>query len=101
VIIGATGLKLVPVANKLLSKGTSIRNDLLSILLELWHGDLVQGSSDSSDGVVMGTTLASREDSLIDTLFEIFGIFQVLPEEDETGTRTTEGLVAGREHQLI
>ena len=42
----------------------------------------------------MGTTLAGREDSVIDTLFQICGLVAVLAEEDETSTRATEGLVS-------
>ena len=42
----------------------------------------------------MGTTLAGREDSLVDTLLEVLSVLQVLAEEDETSTRTTEGLVS-------
>lgn len=42
----------------------------------------------------MGSTLASREDSVINALLEVFRILEILPEEDETSTRTTESLVA-------
>ena len=41
----------------------------------------------------MGTALASGEDSIVYALLEVGGIFEVLAEEDETGTGTTEGLV--------
>lgn len=44
----------------------------------------------------MGTTLASREDSIIDTLLEVLSIVTSPLEEDQTSTGTTEGLVATR-----
>lgn len=43
--------------------------------------------------VVVRTTLKSREDSVVDLLLHL-GVL-VLAEEDETSTRTTEGLVGG------
>lgn len=43
--------------------------------------------------VVVGATLESREDGIVD-LFLHLGVL-VLAEEDETGTRTTECLVGG------
>lgn len=42
----------------------------------------------------MGSTLASREDRVINALLEVFRILEILPKEDETSTRTTESLVA-------
>lgn len=43
--------------------------------------------------VVVGSTLTSREDGLVDTLFQIRLL--VLSEEDQTGSRTSQGLVSG------
>ena len=43
--------------------------------------------------VVVGTTLASREDSLVDALLEVLSLLGVFPEEDKTSTGTTECLV--------
>ena len=44
----------------------------------------------------MGSTLASREDGVINALLEIFCILKILPEEDETSTRTTKSLVTAK-----
>lgn len=41
----------------------------------------------------MGTTLASRENSIVDTLLKVRSIRAILPEEDETGTRATKRLM--------
>lgn len=41
----------------------------------------------------MRTALACREDGLIDALLKILCVLQVLTEEDQTCTRTTEGFV--------
>jgi hypothetical protein len=43
----------------------------------------------------MRSTLAGREDGIIDALLEVFRVFKVLPEEDQTSTGSTEGFVAG------
>ena len=99
--------------NQRFRKGTCVSNDLLGICFKFWFGDLEKGGSDSSDGlkkvamvnyyysisdsretdIVVGATLASREDSIINALFKIRGVLEVFPEEDETGTRTTKSLV--------
>lgn len=42
--------------------------------------------------VVVGTTLAGREDGVVDALLNVRLL--VLAEEDETGARAAEGLVA-------
>jgi hypothetical protein len=44
----------------------------------------------------VGTTLAGRENSIVDTLLEILSLLTVLAEEDEAGTRAAEGLVSRR-----
>ena len=41
----------------------------------------------------MGTTLASREDSVVNALLKIRRVLEVFPEEDETSTRTAKSLV--------
>lgn len=43
----------------------------------------------------MRTTLASREDSVIDTFLEILTILEIFAEEDQPSTRTTKSLVCG------
>jgi hypothetical protein len=47
-----------------------------------------------NNNVVVGSTLASREDGVINALLEVFRSRKILPEEDETSTRTTESFVA-------
>lgn len=44
--------------------------------------------------VVVGSTLASGEDSKVDTGLEVGSVLEVLPEEDQTSTGATESLVA-------
>ena len=41
----------------------------------------------------MGTTLASREDSIVDALLKIRRVIEVFSEEDETSTGTTKSFV--------
>lgn len=43
--------------------------------------------------VVVGTTLARGEDSIVHALLKVLGLVRVLPEEDETSTGATERLV--------
>ena len=42
----------------------------------------------------MGTTLASGEDSIVNTLLKVSRVFEVLPEENKTSAGATESLVA-------
>ena len=44
----------------------------------------------------MGATLASREDSVVNTFLKIRRVLEVFPEEDKTGTGTTKSLVAAK-----
>ena len=44
--------------------------------------------------VVVGSTLASREDSIVDTLLEILVVLTILAEEDQASTRATQRLVS-------
>lgn len=44
--------------------------------------------------VIVGTTLTCREYSVIYAFFEIFGILEIFPEEDQASTRTTESFVS-------
>lgn len=43
--------------------------------------------------MVVRTTLASREDSFVDALLEVLVALAVFPEEDQTCSWATEGLV--------
>ena len=51
--------------------------------------------------VIVRTTLACGEDSLVDTLFEILGILEVLPEEDQPCSWATERLVPARKKRSV
>ena len=42
----------------------------------------------------MGTTLASWEDSVINTLLKVIRLFEILPEENQASAGTTKGLVS-------
>lgn len=44
--------------------------------------------------VIVGTTLACREDGIVDALLEIQRLVRVPLEEDQTSTGTTESLVS-------
>ena len=46
--------------------------------------------------VVVRATLAGRENGVVDALLEVLCVLEILAEEDETSTGTTEGLVGGR-----
>lgn len=73
------------------------------VLLELRGGGLLQGNSKSSDGVVVGTTLVTREDREVDRTLKVIQDFlailvsaaHALAEEDHSTTGATERLVGG------
>lgn len=112
VVVGAVGLKLVAMANELISQSPCIGNDLLGILLPGRICNLLEGGGNGGDGllvhqvstarlssladdthVVVGSTLAGREDGLVNTLLEVLCIFEIPSEEDQASPRTTESLV--------
>lgn len=98
-----------------------VGNDLSSVVAECLRADLLQGDCDTGDSlrvarvsqnessrhglgtiasrdptthVVVRSTLASREDGIVDTLLDV-GFFGLLV-EDQTGARSTESLVTVR-----
>lgn len=93
-VISALGLEFVTLLNEFIGHGLSIENDLFGIGLPGRRSDLEESSCNGSDGVVMWSTLACREHGIVDSLLEVLGRFNVLAEEDETGTRTTKSLVS-------
>jgi hypothetical protein len=109
VVVSAVGLELVAVAGEDLGNSAGVGNDLLGVCAPFGLSGLLEGDGDTGNGlhesesdftnvlpcthVVVGSTLASGEDGGIDTGLEVSLL--VLAEEDETGTGTTEGLVAG------
>ena len=43
--------------------------------------------------VVVGATLASGEDSIVNTLLKVSRVLEILPEENKTGAGATESLM--------
>jgi hypothetical protein len=82
-------LELVPVLDELVCKCPGVFDHLLRICLPRRLGRLQQRGRDARDGVIVGSTLARREHSIIHTLLEIFVSFTILAEEDKTGAWAT------------
>ena len=70
-VIGTTRNDIVAEGLELLHHGQSIGEHLLLILLKLHRLDLFQRDSDSSDGVVVGTALQTREHCRINLLLQL------------------------------
>lgn len=104
VAVSAVGDKLVAESLELGLEGLGVGNDLGLVVLELGGLGLLQGNSQSSDGVVVRTTLVTREDGEVDGALKVVqGLLaglgvdgaDTLAEEDHGTTGTTEGLVGG------
>ena len=96
VVIGTLGLQLVATGNELLAESLRVGDDLLRVRLPCWLRRLKESSSDAGNGIVVGTTLASGEDSVVDALLEVLGLVGVFAEENQTSTGTTKGLMSAR-----
>mmetsp|Transcript_71897 Transcript_71897/g.120583 ORF Transcript_71897/g.120583 Transcript_71897/m.120583 type:complete len:278 (-) Transcript_71897:232-1065(-) len=97
-VVSAIGHQLVTLLHQSRTQGTGIGLDLLGILLECWACDLLQLSGNTSNLVLVGTTLKSREHSKVDLLGESgWGSIRTLglAAEDHAGARTTQTLVGG------
>ena len=94
VVVGTLSLQTVTPAVEVGGQYTSVGHNLLSICLPGGLSDLEEGGRDTCEGVIVRATLAGGENSIIDTLLEVLGAFDVLAEEYETCTGSTEGLVA-------
>ena len=79
-----------------------VLDDLLLIQLEVLSLSLLQGDGKRSDGVVVGSTLVTREDGEVDGALKVvegllaglsIGLADTLAEEDHSTTGTTERLV--------
>lgn len=55
---------------------------------------MTKSSGDGGNSVIVGSTLASRENGFIYTFLEVFGVLKIFAEEDETSTGTTKGFMA-------
>lgn len=102
--IGTARDESVAESLELVLKSLSVRDDLLLVGLELGVSSLLEGNSESGDGMVVRTTLVTREDGEVDLVLEIvesllarLGVdgANTLAEEDHGTTGTTEGLVSG------
>jgi hypothetical protein len=96
--------ELVAESLELNLKSLGVLENLFLVLTELRSGGLLEGNSQSSDGVVVGTTLVTREDGEVDRTLKVIHDFlaslgvsatHTLAEEDHGTTRTTERLVGG------
>lgn len=94
VVLGTIGLELVAEFMEFLASGLRVGNDLAGVLLEGWVGGLLEGDGNTSNGVVVRTTLASREDGSVNLGLN-FRLL-VLSEEDDTSSRTSQRLVSSR-----
>jgi hypothetical protein len=104
VAVSAVRHELVAESLESVLQGLGVGNNLLLVGLEVRAGSLLQGNSQSSDGVVMRTTLVAGEDGEVDGVLEVvegllagLGIdgADALAEEDHGTTGTTERLVGG------
>lgn len=102
VAVSAVGDELVAEGLEGVLNSLSVGDNLLLVSLEFGGGSLLQGDSQSSDGVVVGTTLVTREDGEVDRALKVVeGLLaslsidgtNTLAEEDHGTTRTTERLV--------
>lgn len=104
VAVSAVSNELVAELLELDLEGLGVGDNLLLVGLELGGLSLLEGNSQSGDGVVVRTTLVAREDGEVDGVLKVvegllasLGVNRAdaLSEEDHGATRTTEGLVGG------
>jgi hypothetical protein len=93
-VVGSLGLQFVAVTNENFTECASISNDLLSVRLPCRRRPLEERGRNGGDSIVVWATLARGEDGVIDALFEVFGIFDVLAEEYEACSRSAESFVS-------
>ena len=101
VTVSAVSNELVAQFLELKLSRLGVLDNQFLVLLKLRGGGLLQGNSKSSDGVVVGTTLVTREDREVDRTLKVIQDFlailvsaaHTLAEEDHGTTGTTERLV--------
>lgn len=111
-VIGALGLEFVAVlSDKNLCEGSRVADYLFSIGFPRGLRDLQQRGSNRSNSldkvirrlginkeakayVIVWATLACGENGIIHTLLKILCVLDILAEENETSTGTTESLVS-------
>lgn len=94
---------LVAKLGESIGKGLAVGQNLVLVLLEGLGLGLLQGNGQGSNGVVVGTTLVTREDRLVDGVLKVVhdlvallvGAADTLAEEDQGTTGATERLVGG------
>jgi len=100
--VGTVRDKLVAKVLELVLERLGVGNNLLLVSLELGGSGLLQSNSQGSDGMIVRTTLVTREDGEVDGVLQIVqGLLAILrirgadalAEEDHSTARTAERLV--------
>lgn len=89
VVVSATSDEEVAELLEGLAEGDGILLDLGDVLSEGGRVGLEEGDSDGGDRVLVGATLDTREDGVVDLVLEGLAV------EDQASTGSTEGLVRG------
>ena len=97
-VVRALGLEAVAVRHELLGNSLRVSTHLLGVLLERRVGGLLEGHGNAGNSVVVGATLACRENSSVYAGLQIS--LAVLAEENEAGTRATQRLVRRRRDNI-
>ena len=97
-VVRALGLEAVAVRHELLGNSLRVSTHLLGVLLERRVGGLLEGHGNAGNSVVVGATLACRENSSVYARLQIS--LAVLAEENEAGTRATQRLVRRRRDNI-
>jgi len=93
VVVCTIGNHLVSPLHELRSKGLGVLDDLLRVLLEHGSSNLFELDGNGSHGVVVRSTLKTREDGEVDPGLQFELLIKAV--EDHGSTRTTERLVSG------
>lgn len=102
VAVGTVRDELVAQVLELFLKGLGVLDHLLLVLLELRGGSVLERNRESSDGVVVRTTLVARENREVNGTLKVIqdvlaslgvGVADTLAEEDHGTTGTTKRLV--------
>lgn len=103
VAVSAVRDELVAQLLELVLQSLGVVQDLLLVLLELGSVNLLESNSKGSDGVVVGTTLVTRENGEVDRTLKVVknllsglvSAAHTLAEEDHGTTGATKRLVGG------
>merc|ERR1719491_534144 len=102
-VVCASGNKVQSITRELVSKCGCVFHDLLLVGLELSRLRLLQGHRERSDGVIVWSSLQTREDGSVNLLSNIphdwiallVHTSLTLPVEDHGASWATKGLVRG------